>query len=675
MSSLSQDLVYSTNNIISKNLSKIKNKLNIIKSNLNENEEDRYDQFYCKINIYFTSLINKIRLKYIDALEQYKIKIKQYEKDILELLMENILLKIENNFLKNKTGQNIMINSSKIKDIYFPINNNNKFESRNYNENNITNLRKQFYRSQENINNTKNKSVDLIIKYNGIKNSKVNNILRKKNHSSNNNKLKRNKMGGNNLLINLKNEIINNLSNKSSNPNYNNLIKQKNNSDIYKNYNLPLSCEKNKKVLLLDEIEQNIIKHKNTHSQCNIRKIKDEMDSIIKKKNNIYNNYKIVRNNNIINGDLVEISEKFSSEENLKNNNELRNINNINNNISNNIIHNTSINIFNSSKGLYSINNISYKNNKNESKNINNDQRSNYNYKQRENKETSLKNIYNNLQTKNRLYNNTKFNYKYNNTQYDEKLNKNINANNETSSSYNIYKKNNLLLKKLSQSLNKRKAQKMKIILPSHIDNNNSSSNISHIISNGNNNRLYNIKNNFIYNKTNEHFNDNSQNYMSINDQRNSFNYNYSNAKLNFPINKSNNIMSRNNINSFYNNNSYNHITNSNKYLYYNTEYSIPGEMNENLDNLNNNVSSNLSKSNIISIQNKNKFIHRNKSFNCLLKLKKIIDNKNHSNEKNNKSKYENCHQLKGKNNMFYSGYTNNNYLPGQKKYNLKEKK
>ena len=533
MSSLSQDLVYSTNNIISKNLSKIKNKLNIIKSNLNENEEDRYDQFYCKINIYFTSLINKIRLKYIDALEQYKIKIKQYEKDILELLMENILLKIENNFLKNKTGQNIMINSSKIKDIYFPINNNNKFESRNYNENNITNLRKQFYRSQENINNTKNKSVDLIIKYNGIKNSKGNNILRKKNHSSNNNKLKRNKMGGNNLLINLKNEIINNLSNKSSNPNYNNLIKQKNNSDIYKNYNLPFSCEKNKKVLLLDEIEQNIIKHKNTHSQCNIRKIKDEMDSIIKKKNNIYNNYKIVRNNNIINGDLVEISEKFSSEENLKNNNELRNINNINNNISNNIIHNTSINIFNSSKGLYSINNISYKNNKNESKNINNDQRSNYNYKQRENKETSLKNIYNNLQTKNRLYNNIKFNYKYNNTQYDEKLNKNINANNETSSSYNIYKKNNLLLKKLSQSLNKRKAQKMKIILPNHIDNNNSSSNISHIISNGSNNRLYNIKNNFIYNKTNEHFNDNSQNYMSINDQRNSFNYNYSNATLN----------------------------------------------------------------------------------------------------------------------------------------------
>ena len=67
---------------------------------------------------------------------------------------------------------------------------------------------------------------------NDIKNNKGNNILRKKNHSSNNNKLKGNKLGGNNVLINLKNEIINNLSNKSSNPNYNNLINQKNNSDI-----------------------------------------------------------------------------------------------------------------------------------------------------------------------------------------------------------------------------------------------------------------------------------------------------------------------------------------------------------------------------------------------------------------------------------------------------------
>ena len=162
---------------------------------------------------------------------------------------------------------------------------------------------------------------------------------------------------------------------------------------------------------------------------------------------------------------------------------------------------------------------------------------------------------------------------------------------------------------------------------------------------------------------------------MNINEQRNSYNFNYSNSKLNIPINKNNNIISRNNISSFYNNNSFNHINTSNKYLYYNTEYNGPEEMNDNLDNFNNNVSSNLSKSNIISIQNKNKFIHRNKSFNCLLKLKKIIDNKNHSNGKNNKSKYENYQQLKGKNNLFCSGYTNNNYLPCQKKINLKEKK
>ena len=173
MSNISQDLITSKNGIISKNLSKIKKKIVFIKSNLEEeDEEDIYDQIYCKINIYFTALINKIRLKYIKAIEHYKAKIYQYEKDILKLIMENMLLKIENKFLKEEENKNKKMEISKSRNICYTKNNNDEIIN-NSNNSNVFKTTKQFFRSQDNLNSIKNKSVDFFIKYNA--NNNINN--------------------------------------------------------------------------------------------------------------------------------------------------------------------------------------------------------------------------------------------------------------------------------------------------------------------------------------------------------------------------------------------------------------------------------------------------------------------------------------------------------------------
>ena len=101
------DMIIKTNEVVKKSISKIKNKLISIKENFVLNEEENFDNIYCKINIYFTSLINKIKIKYIEALNKYRTKIKQMENDILELMVENMLLTIENNFLKENSKPSI----------------------------------------------------------------------------------------------------------------------------------------------------------------------------------------------------------------------------------------------------------------------------------------------------------------------------------------------------------------------------------------------------------------------------------------------------------------------------------------------------------------------------------------------------------------------------------------
>ena len=319
------DVVIKTNEAIKKNISKIKNKLILIKENFILNEQENFDNIHCKINIYFTSLLNKIKIKYIEALNYYRNKIKQYERDILELMMDNMLLNIEINFLKEKKSLICDGNEKKEKNEYI-----------------ICNLKKikgkQKYQSQENINKFKgNNIVDNFIKINN----------QNPNKSRNNN---------NNININSKEK-----KGKSYNYNFNKI------NNHYNTY--------------INELEENITKHRNAQSHLNIRKIKDEMDSIINKTNSIYNNND---NINIIN---EQITQNFFLKENL--NNKYNKYSN--NNISKNFINNTSINIFNTSNSVKKIKAKNNKIGKNNNKNI-----------------LSLKTLYNNILTKKKVYNNTK---------------------------------------------------------------------------------------------------------------------------------------------------------------------------------------------------------------------------------------------------------------------------
>lgn len=77
-------------------VSNIFNIISILKSNFADLEEEKYEQINLKINIYFTNFINKVKMKFIESIRKYKEIIKQNEKDILQLMVENMLLKIEN---------------------------------------------------------------------------------------------------------------------------------------------------------------------------------------------------------------------------------------------------------------------------------------------------------------------------------------------------------------------------------------------------------------------------------------------------------------------------------------------------------------------------------------------------------------------------------------------------
>ena len=93
------DLVNTTNNIVYENLQKLNSKFKKIQKNQLISEEEEYDSLNCKINIYFTSFIEQMKAKFILATQEYEEQIKQNNKDIIDLMMENMLLKIEKNSL------------------------------------------------------------------------------------------------------------------------------------------------------------------------------------------------------------------------------------------------------------------------------------------------------------------------------------------------------------------------------------------------------------------------------------------------------------------------------------------------------------------------------------------------------------------------------------------------
>ena len=96
------DLVNTTNNIVFENLQKLNSKFKKIQKKLILNEESQYDSLYSKISIYFTTFIEQMKSKFILATRKYEKQIQQNNKDIIELIMENILLKIEKDDLKQK---------------------------------------------------------------------------------------------------------------------------------------------------------------------------------------------------------------------------------------------------------------------------------------------------------------------------------------------------------------------------------------------------------------------------------------------------------------------------------------------------------------------------------------------------------------------------------------------
>ena len=237
-----KDIIIRTNEVIKKNIIKIKDKLSSIKNNILLDEEENADNIYCKINIYFSSILNKIRIKYLEALNKYRRKIKQYEKDILQLMMENMVLKIENNYFKQKNRFNHQCNKKEKekKDIIL---NSKKAKGKQI-----------IYQSQDNFNKLNYNNVDYLIK------------------------------------------ISNHTQNRSRNKYISNIKKNK-------FYNTYLNIHKAKEKPNIEDIEKNIKKHQNTQSHYNIKEMKDEMDLII---NRNCNNIKNSDNINIINEQITQ---------------------------------------------------------------------------------------------------------------------------------------------------------------------------------------------------------------------------------------------------------------------------------------------------------------------------------------------------------------------------------
>ena len=100
-------IAVSNNNVIYENLTKIYEKLFLVKNSFNFDEDDEYEEFYNRISFYFSNILAQLKLKYIESIKVLEEKNAQNEKDILNLMMENMLLKIENNNFEERNMFNI----------------------------------------------------------------------------------------------------------------------------------------------------------------------------------------------------------------------------------------------------------------------------------------------------------------------------------------------------------------------------------------------------------------------------------------------------------------------------------------------------------------------------------------------------------------------------------------
>lgn len=167
------DLVTNTNTIIQENLSSLYEKISIMKSDLIDEEDNEYENFYNRINFYFSSIINQLKLNFLEGIKEHqkiqqnlkaqidvmKKKIAQYEKDIMELIMENMLLKIENENYEEKNMLNIShyvdVNPEEINDKSTHSNNNPFFVQ----EQKLLSKKNKKTRNKSGINSTLNEDI------------------------------------------------------------------------------------------------------------------------------------------------------------------------------------------------------------------------------------------------------------------------------------------------------------------------------------------------------------------------------------------------------------------------------------------------------------------------------------------------------------------------------------
>lgn len=262
MSSSLEDLIINTNNVVNTNLSKLNNKISLIKIGLDQNNENELNELYYRISINFNSLIVKIHSKLFEIIDKYESIIKQNEKDILQLMMDKMLLQIENNHLK---------------------------EIRIFNFNNKNNKCQQ---KKLNIKTSHSKE--------------INNIYLEKLSKLNEHKFNNSADIRHNKFLTKSSSNLNNLDSNKSLKKYKKIQKFKTKTKRIKKF---FDCSK---TLFNDNID----KKKVERSYLNINNIKDEMNSIINKNNR---QISISSNNKVTNNTSVNIYNTTNSQYSINN--------------------------------------------------------------------------------------------------------------------------------------------------------------------------------------------------------------------------------------------------------------------------------------------------------------------------------------------------------------------
>ena len=262
------DLVNTTNNIVYENLQKLNSKFKNIQKNQIVNEEEEYDSLNCKINIYFTAFMEQMKTKFIIATQEYENQIQQNNKDIIDLIMENMLLKIERDSLIEEKNKNDICFSDYI-DLTIQKEKNSINTNINKNLNNIRNININS-KKKNNKNNLFNCGIYSIMK------TEYNSDINKNNNFSNN-------IYNNNLLDILNKNWPNkkkksNSCNKynSNNYNYNFIVGSRLDLNHYHSHNKSnISYNTIGKALYDSQENFKFHKNKNSFSVNDFRKIKN----------------------------------------------------------------------------------------------------------------------------------------------------------------------------------------------------------------------------------------------------------------------------------------------------------------------------------------------------------------------------------------------------------------